>query len=147
MAPSGLFYLWIFLSYTIGILGSLCILLRSYMCSQHSIFSQSWLIMIERIFFQNEMAFLFGFSHLHYSLVLILSMVGIYLMIIQTMPGVLTFIGGSLFFSAVTWTANSIFCHLEWKNSYTEKTEENKNIIKTVKEKIYEKSNARKIRS
>ncbi|MFP9213203.1 hypothetical protein ACLI2K_15635, partial [Enterococcus faecalis] len=70
-----------------------------------------------------------------------------YLMIIQTMPGVLTFIGGSLFFSAVTWTANSIFCHLEWKNSYTEKTEENKNIIKTVKEKIYEKSNARKIRS
>ena len=27
------------------------------------------------------------------------------------------------------------------------KTEENKNIIKTVKEKIYEKSNARKIRS
>ncbi len=97
--------------------------------------------------FKMKMAFLFGFSHLHYSLVLILSMVGIYLMIIQTMPGVLTFIGGSLFFSAVTWTANSIFCHLEWKNSYTEKTEENKNIIKTVKEKIYEKSNARKIRS
>lgn len=27
-------------------LRSLCILLRSYMCSQHSIFSQSWLIMI-----------------------------------------------------------------------------------------------------
>ncbi len=49
-------------------------------------------------FFKMKMAFLFGFSHLHYSLVLILSMVGIYLMIIQTMPGVLTFIGGSLFF-------------------------------------------------
>ena len=39
-------------------------------------------------FFKMKMAFLFGFSHLHYSLVLILSLVGIYLMIIQTMPGV-----------------------------------------------------------
>ena len=81
-------------------------------------------------YFQNENGILFGFSHLHYSLVLILSMVGIYLMIIQTMPGVLTFIGGSLFFSAVTWTANSIFCHLEWKNSYTEKQKKTKILLK-----------------
>ncbi len=44
--------------------------------------------------------------------------------------GVLTFIGGSLFFSAVTWTANSIFCHLEWKNSYTEKQKKTKISLK-----------------
>ncbi|WP_165006205.1 MULTISPECIES: DUF624 domain-containing protein [unclassified Enterococcus] len=98
-------------------------------------------------FFKIKMAFLFGFSQLHYSLVLMVSLAGIYLVIFQIMPGVLTFMGGSFFFFAVTWTANQIFYRLEWKNSYIEKTEENKKIIQLVKEKIYEKSNARKIRS
>lgn len=62
------------------------------------------------------------------------------------MLGVLIFIGGSFFFFVVMWIVNFIFCYLEWKNLYIEKIEENKNIIKIVKEKIYEKSNVCKIR-
>lgn len=98
-------------------------------------------------FFKMKMAFLFGFSHLHYSLVLMVVVGSVYLLLIQAIPGVLTFIGGSFFFFAITWTANQIFYRLELKNSYIEKTENDKKILTIVKEKIYEKSNARKIRS
>ncbi len=98
-------------------------------------------------FFKMKMAFLFGFSHLHYSLVLMVAVGSVYWLLIQTVPGVLTFIGGSFFFFAITWTANQVFYRLEWKNSYIEKTENDKKILTIVKEKIYEKSNARKIRS
>lgn len=91
--------------------------------------------MIGKDIFQNENGILFGFSHLHYSLVLILSMVGIYLMIIQTMPGVLTFIGGSLFFSAVTWTANSIL-PFGMEELIYRKTEENKILLNSEGENL-----------
>lgn len=94
--------------------------------------------MIGKDIFQNENGILFGFSHLHYSLVLILSMVGIYLMIIQTMPGVLTFIGGSLFFPQSR--GQQILYFAIWNGrTHIQKNRRKQNIIKTVKEKIYEK--------
>lgn len=130
MAPSGLFYLWIFLSYTIGILGSLCILLRSYMCSQHSIFSQSWLIMIGKDIFQNENGI---FIRILTSSLLISVDIKYGRDLSDDHPNnarCFNLYRWQSLLSAVTWTANSIFCHLEWKNSYTEKQKKTKILLK-----------------
>ncbi|MEY8445597.1 DUF624 domain-containing protein [Enterococcus ratti] len=94
-------------------------------------------------FFKMKMAFLFGFSHLHCTLVLIVVLIGVYVIFIQAIPGILMFIGGSFFYFMITWMTNQIFYQLEWKNSHIK----NRKIITIAKEKIYEKSNARKIRS
>ena len=147
MAPSGLFYLWIFLSYTIGILGSLCILLRSYMCSQHSIFSQSWLIMIGKDIFQNENGI---FIRILTSSLLISVDIKYGRDLSDDHPN------NARCFNLYRWQSLLFRSHVDSKfyilpfgmeELIYRKTEENKNIIKTVKEKIYEKSNARKIRS
>ena len=78
------FYLWIFLSYTIGILESLLYIAAFlYLLSALYIFPIMAHYDWKGYFSKMKMAFLFGFSHLHYSLVLILSLVGIYLMIVK----------------------------------------------------------------
>jgi uncharacterized membrane protein YesL len=97
-------------------------------------------------FFKIKMAFLFGFSQLHYSLVLMTVVAGVYLLLLQTAPGVLIFMGSSFYFFATTWVSDQVFRNLEVKNAYEEEHKQ-KSIIKTVKEKLHEKSNARKVRS
>lgn len=52
------------------------------------------------MFYKIKMAFLFGFSQLHYSLVLLLIIMGSYAVIIRLAPGMLTFMGSSFFFFA-----------------------------------------------
>lgn len=67
------------------------------------------------MFYKIKMAFLFGFSQLHYSLVLLLIIIGSYAIIIRLMPGMLTFMGSSFFFFAITWTAVQLFDRLKKK--------------------------------
>lgn len=93
------------------------------------------------IFFKMKMAFLFGFSHLHYSFVLIVAIVSSYWVAMHFFPGILTFIGGSFLMFMITWGANQLFRQLEIKNA----TEvEHKSIYKIVKEKYNEKSKVNK---
>lgn len=97
-------------------------------------------------FFKIKMAFLFGFSQLHYSLVMMTVVAGVYLLLLRVTPGVLIFMGSSFYFYATTWVADQVFRNLEVKNAY-EIENKQKTIIKIVKEKLHEKSNARKVRS
>lgn len=88
------------------------------------------------IFFKMKMAFLFGFSHLQYSLVLIIGLGSIYWAVMNTVPGILTFIGMSFLMFAITWMANQVFRRLEAKNA---DGVEHKSIYQLAKENLNEK--------
>ncbi|WP_346208086.1 DUF624 domain-containing protein [Caldifermentibacillus hisashii] len=69
------------------------------------------------IFLKIKMAFLFGFSQLQYSLVLILVIITSYLVAVRIFPGILAFFGISFLFFIITWTANQIFTRMEMMNA------------------------------
>lgn len=69
------------------------------------------------IFLKMKMAFLFGFSQLQYSLVLILVIITSYLVAVRIFPGILAFFGISFLFFIITWTANQIFTRMEMMNA------------------------------
>ncbi|MEH7415331.1 DUF624 domain-containing protein [Neobacillus drentensis] len=94
------------------------------------------------IFFKFKMSFLFGFSCLQYSLVLILVSSLIYWSVAKFFPGILTFLGISFLFYLITWTANQVFTRMEMDNA---KVIEDKNIYLIVKENRDEKTNGIKV--
>ena len=94
------------------------------------------------IFFKIKMSFLFGFSCLQYSLVLILVSSVLYWFITKFFPGILTFLGISFLFYLITWTANQVFTRMEIQNA---KDVENKIIYQMAKGNKDEKTNGIKV--
>jgi uncharacterized membrane protein YesL len=69
------------------------------------------------IFFKMKMSFLFGLSCLQYSLVLLVAAGVFYWAAASFFPGILTFLGASLFFYFSAWTANQVFTRMELANA------------------------------
>ncbi len=69
------------------------------------------------IFFKIKMSILFGLSCLQYSLAFMAAAGIIYWAAMSFFPGILTFIGISLFFYLSAWTANQVFTRMELANS------------------------------
>jgi uncharacterized membrane protein YesL len=69
------------------------------------------------IFFKMKMSLLFGLSCLQYSLVLMAAAGVFYWAAASFFPGILTFLGASLFFYLSAWTANQVFTRMELANA------------------------------
>lgn len=91
------------------------------------------------IFFKMKMAFLFGFSQLQYTLVLIVLLGALYFLIIKFVPGILTFMGVSMILFVITWVSCQVFNRLEEENSVG-------NIYTTIFQIIKEKRNEKQSR-
>jgi uncharacterized membrane protein YesL len=69
------------------------------------------------IFFKMKMSFLFGLFCLQYSLAFMAAAGILYWAAMSFFPGILTFIGISLFFYLAAWTSNQVFTRMELVNS------------------------------
>ena len=62
------------------------------------------------------MAFILGFSHLQYTLVLCLVIAILAILVASFIPSIVTFFGMSVLAYMIMWTANQVFRRMEQKN-------------------------------
>lgn len=63
-----------------------------------------------------KMAFILGFSHLQYTLVLCLVIAILAILVASFIPSIVTFFGMSVLAYMIMWTANQVFRRMEQKN-------------------------------
>lgn len=63
-----------------------------------------------------KMSFILGFSHLQYTLVLIVVISLVTLLVASILPSIVTFFGVSVIAYLIMWTANQVFQRVEQKN-------------------------------